>query len=139
LDGINEIRSNLITPAKASNNADYFDGRELDMIGRFNLDMFEQVRPLIGGCSVKLKFIPNDPAFYMMCASGIRIKDVEFTEAVLFVHKAKITRLVVEAHLKALAIANAKYPIRRGIVVPIVLNKGSLDILVDNVYTGQLP
>jgi hypothetical protein len=139
LDGINQIRSNFITPAKESNDADYSVGRELDMIGRVNLDMFEQVRPLIGGCSVKLKFIPNDPAFYMMCASGVRIKDVEFTEAVLFVHKAKISRLVVEAHLKALAIANAKYPIRRGIVVPHVLNKGSLDILVDNVYTGQLP
>jgi hypothetical protein len=74
-----------------------------------------------------------------MCASGVRIKDVEFTEAVLFVHKTRISRPVVEAHLKALAIANVKYPIRRSIFVYHVLNKGSLDILVDNVYTGQLP
>jgi hypothetical protein len=133
LDGINETRSKLITPAKVPNDAYFSVGRELDMIGRVNLDMFEQVRPLIGGCFVKLKFIPNDPAFYMMCTSDVRIKSVEFTEAVLFVHKAKISRPVVEAHLKALAIANSKYPIRRGIVVPHVLNKGSLDVLVDNV------
>jgi hypothetical protein len=129
----------LTTPAKVPNEAYFSAGRELDMIGRVNLDMFEQVKPLIGGCSVKLKFIPNDPAFYMTCTSDVRIKSVEFTEAVLFVHKAKISRPVVEAHLKALAIANAKYSIRRGIVVPHVLNKGSLDVLVDNVYTGQLP
>ncbi len=60
-----------------------------------------------------------------MCASYVRIKDIVYTEAVLFVHKAKISRLVVEAHLKASAIANAKYPIRTGIVVPHVLNKKS--------------
>jgi hypothetical protein len=139
MDGINEIRSKFIAPEKGSNDADYSVGKELDLIGRVNLDMFEQSRPLIGGCSVKVKFIPNDPGFYMMCTPDVRIKDVEFTDAVLFVHKAKISRLVVEAHLKALAISNAKYPIRRSIVVPHVINKGSLDMIVDNVYVGQLP
>ena len=136
-ESINQIRSSFIEPDAL--NEDKSIGRELDLLGKIHLDMFEQDRPLIGGCSLKLKFTPNDPSFYMMCTSDVCVTGVEFTDAVLFVHRSKISRRVLEGHLKALAISNAKYPIRRSFVVPSTINKGTMDAIIDNVYNGQLP
>lgn len=134
---INQIRSSFLAPESTSE--DKSIGREFDLLGDIYLDMFQQERPLIGGCNIKLKFIPNDPSFYMMCTPNIRVAAVEFTDAVLFMHRSKISRPVLEGHLKALMISNAQYPLRRSFVVSSTINKGTMDALVDNVYNGHLP
>jgi hypothetical protein len=101
--------------------------------------MLEQVKALIGGCSIKLKFIPNDPSFYMMAVNDVRVTSVDFLDAVVFIHRLKVSPLVVEAHIKGLEISNAKYPIRNSFVVPTTVTKGTMDTIIDNIYNGQLP
>lgn len=114
-------------------------GREIDLIGRIHLSMFEQTKALVGGCNLRLKFIPNDPSFYLMIPTGVRLKSVDFTESALFIHRSKLSKTVVNAHEKALGIGNARYHIRESFVVPITINKGTMDTTIDNIHNGQLP
>ena len=134
---INALRSSFISAS--SNSEDKSSGRELDIMGRIHLPLFEQNKALLGGCKIRLKFITNDPSFYLMCKTPVRIKSVEFLDAALYIHRSKISRPVLEGHLKGLEISNAKYQIRESFVVPITLNKGIMDTIIDNVHNGQLP
>lgn len=118
---------------------DWSIGREIDMIGRLPLSLFEQSKALIGGCNYQLKFIPNDPSFYTMVPNDVRIKSVEFTDATLFIHRSKISPHVLQAHTKALESANARYLLRESFVVPITINRGTQDTILDNIHNGQLP
>jgi hypothetical protein len=136
-DGINKTRSAFLTPEISAE--DQSISKELDLMGKLHLALFEQDRPLIGGCSLKLKFTPNDPAFYLMCNANVRVVHVDFTDAVLFIHRSKVSRPVVEGHLVALSKSNAIFPIRRANPIPTTINKGTMDAIIDNVYRGKLP
>lgn len=136
---INLTRSEFITPTKEGSTDDYKQGRELDLMGKIYLPLFEQNKALIGGCNIRLKFICNDPSFYMISSNDVRVTNVDFLESSLFVHRSKITRPVLEGQLKGLDIANAKYQTRESFVVPITINKGIQDTILDNVHNGQLP
>jgi len=136
-EDINEIRSAFISAE--SNSTDLTKGRELDLMGKIHLAMFEQNKALLGGCHLRLKLIPNDPSFYLMCKTGVRVEKVDFMDASLYIHRSKITRPVVEGHLKGLEISNAKYPLRESFVVPITINSGIMDTIIDNVHNGQMP
>ncbi len=134
---INQKRSLFISADSLAE--DKTSGRELDLMGRVHLSLFEQNKALLGGCKIRLKFIPNDPSFYLMCKSPTRVKSVEFLDAAIYLHRSKITRPVLEGHLKGLEISNAKYQLRESFVVPITVNKGIMDTIIDNVHNGQLP
>lgn len=56
-----------------------------------------------------------------MAANDVRLK-VEFIEALLFVHRAKINKIVVDAHNIALSEASAKYSITRAFVITNTIN-----------------
>jgi hypothetical protein len=47
--------------------------------------------------------------------------------------------MVVDAHNIAMALAPAKYPINRSYVIANTINQGTLDAVLDNVHSGQLP
>ena len=134
-ESVNPTRSSLI----ASEGADKSKGKEFDLMGRIHLSMFEQNKALLGGCNLRLKLLPNSPDFYMKCTKDTRIKSVEFLNTCLFVHRSKIARPILEGHLKGLEIANAKYQLRESFVVPITINSGIQDTIIDNVHNGQLP
>ena len=101
--------------------------------------MFEQPKALLGKCNIRLKFIPNDPSFYVMSSNEVRISSVEFTDCALLIHRSKVSRPVLEGHLKGLEISNAKYQLRESFVIPITINKGTMDRTLDNIHNGQLP
>ena len=132
---INAARSKLIK-ADAS---PFENGKEFDLMGRIHLSMFEQNKALLGGCNLKLRLLPNTPDFYMMCDSTVRISSVEFLNTCLYVHRSKISKPVLAGHLKGLELGNARYQVRESFVVPVTINKGILDTIVDNVWNGQLP
>ena len=129
--------SELIKPLDDA--TDFSIGREIDLMGRIQLSMFEQPKALIGNSNVRLKFIPNDPTFYIMADQDIKIESVEFTEASLIVHRSRIEQKVREGIDKALESANARYQLRESFVVPVTINKGTIDTIIDNVHNGQLP
>jgi hypothetical protein len=134
---INPTRSSFIAPLSTS--SDKKVGKELDLMGRIHLPMFEQKNALIGDTYLKLRLIPNDPAFYMLTTQDVKIKLVEFTECSIEMHRSKFTTPTVINHHKALETSNAKYTIRENFVVPVTINKGFQDIIIDNIHNGQLP
>ena len=137
VEEINQLRSSLINPE--SGETDLSKGKQFELMGKLHLPLFEQNKALLGGTTLTLKLIPNDPSFYMMTKDGVRISSVEFKEASLFIHRSKVAKHVVEAQNKSLDIANARYPLRESFVVPITINKGTIDRIIDNVHNGQLP
>ena len=139
LDDPESLNTKISELIMSNNDADLSKGQEIDLMGRIHLAMFEQPKALIGGCNLRIKFIPNDPSFYLMMSNEVRLKSIEFTDSALYVHRSKISRPVLEAHLKAMEIANAKYQLRESFVVPVTINKGTMDTIIDNVHNGQLP
>lgn len=134
-DYISQKRAKFIE----SNGPDFTIGKEVDLMGRIHLPLFEQNKAVLGGTTITLKFIPNDPSFYIMCKNDVNIKSVEFSDATLYVHRSKVTRPVVEAQNKGLEITNAKYPVRESFVVPTTISAGKQDFIIENVHSGYLP
>lgn len=133
---ITEFQSNI----KCDDSSKPAEGREFELIGKIHLPMFEQRRTnLLGGCKLKLKFIPNDPSFYIKCISAVRLKSVEFTDCSLRVKGAKVFRNIVEGHAIGLLESNARYMLLENFVVPVTINKGTQDIIIDNLHNGQVP
>ena len=139
LDGINNKRQEFIKPTGTDKNDNLSQGKELDLIGKIYLPMFEQKKALLGGCKLRLKFIPNNPEFYMMAKPTVRVKYVEFLDAALYVHRSKVTKPVLAGVTTGLNVGNARYPIRESFVIPITISKGIVDTIIDNVHNGQLP
>jgi hypothetical protein len=135
-DGINATRSTWIT--FNPDDSTKIRGKEIELMGKLHLDLAHQERGLIGGTSLLVKLTPNEPAFYLMASNDVRPK-VDFMDAALFVHRSKINKMVVDAHLLALNTATAKYPITRSYVIANTINQGTLDAVIDNVHSGQLP
>ena len=119
---------------------DFGEGQEFELLGKIHLPMFEQRKAaLLGGCKLKLKFIPNDPQFYIKCTNEVQVKSVEFTDCSLRIQGAKLLPHIYNAHEKGLAEGNARYFLLENFVVPITINKGTQDIIIDNVHSGAVP
>lgn len=65
--------------------------------------------------------------------------EYELGDAVLIVHRAKVTPATLEAHRKALSTTPAKYPITRVEVKTLTINPGLSDITTEPIFSGQLP
>ena len=64
---------------------------------------------------------------------------VVIQSASLFARKVKLAPAVQLAHIKALEVSNAKYPIRRIETKVISVPKGNLSVTQENLFLGQLP
>jgi hypothetical protein len=114
-------------------------GKSIELMGKLFLDLAFQPKALIGGVNMKITLIPNDKAFYLWNLDGTITPTVTFEKASLFVSKSKVAQPIVEAHNLALTKGTAKYPITRGYVKAFTINTGSLDVNIDNAFSGQLP
>jgi hypothetical protein len=114
------------------------DGKEIDLIGKLHLDMTFQGRLLLGGCKLIIRILLNDAKFFMMSKNGYS-PEMEFIDASLWVHRAKVHPQVAEAHNMALQVATAKYPITHIKVKASTIQSGQLDYQLNNVHSGQLP
>jgi hypothetical protein len=114
------------------------EGKIIDLAGKLHLDLAFQGRAILGGCNLKIKLIPNDPSFYLMANSSVQ-PYIEILDANLMIHRSKVTPNVYLPHQKALASTSSKYPLTRVEVKPVAVQRGSLDAMLDNVVTGQLP
>ena len=112
--------------------------KEIDLLGRLHTDLAYQGRCLLGGAKVIVKILLNDPKFFFMATKG-HAPVMEFLEASLIVHRSKVYPQIAEGHNVALQTAPAKYPITHSIVKPCTIQKGTFDVHIDNVHSGQLP
>lgn len=108
-----------------------------DLYGRLHTDLAFQGRSLLGGSKLIVRILLNEPNFYMM--SHDHTPELEFLDASLHVHRAKVPQMIVEAHNAALQISTAKYPFTMSKVKSFTIPKGVSDANIDNLHSGQLP
>ena len=134
MDEINNERSIRIRP----NGNTLTEGCELEMYGNLHIDLATQMKSLIGGVSINITLIPNDPQFYLIY-DHLLVPTVEIKDVRLYLHRSKLSVPVVLAHNRALEKANARYFITRKEVKAFIIPKGTLDCYLNNVENGVLP
>lgn len=110
----------------------------LDLVTRLHSDLFNSDRYLINGVDLNIKLMRNSPEFYIMKSEEMRL-DVNITNAVLYVRKARISSEILLAHSLALEKATAKYPIKRVVVNNYTISKNVLDFTSPSLSAGILP
>ena len=118
-------------------NAPIKDFKPVDLYGRLHTDLSFQGRSLLGGTKLTIRLLLNDVKFAFN-ANGCT-PEIEYLDAALHVHRAKVPMSIVEAHNSALKMATAKYPITLSKVKTFTIAKGSNDANIDNIHSGQLP
>jgi hypothetical protein len=110
--------------------------RIMDLIGRIHGDIFFQDRLMLNDVNVKIVLTRSSDAF---CLIGGTQRKVKIVSAKFVVRKVKLTDSVALAHANALELATAKYPIRRVICKNATVSAGIQDVVLERLYTGQLP
>jgi hypothetical protein len=131
-----ESRSKLIRPTTIDVDG---DGKSIELMGKLHLDLAFQPKALLGGTTIKLTLVPNEPSFYLWTKDDKVHPEVEFENASLFVHRSKVNFPVVEGHNLALNNGTAKYPICRSNVKAFNISSGVHDFSIDNAINGQMP
>lgn len=84
--------------------------KAFEMIGPIHADIFNQDRFLINNVHMSLKFYRSKNAFALMSTGKEAVK---ILDARLIIRKVKIAPDILVAHMKALDVSPAKYPITR--------------------------
>ncbi|XP_064597963.1 uncharacterized protein F54H12.2-like [Liolophura sinensis] len=138
------------TPGKFDTMSDTNDGfadrlectaesRSVDMLGRLHCDMFLQHLHLLNNVTVRIRLTPAKDSFALMSDEAAPGYKTRLEEVLIFVRKVKITSGVQLGHLKALAKAPAKYPIRRVLTKYFSVPRGHTLINEQNLFLGSLP
>lgn len=130
-------RTNTIKPVQA--NITHAEGKEFEMMGRLHLDFTYTGKFLIGGVDVRIKLNREDPKFFINTDDYAKKPEIMIKEAVLVVHKSKATRMLLEGHQAAHAIAPCVYPITRSEMTFKTILSGSQDAPLDNILIGEMP
>ena len=134
MDDINEERSIRIRTIGSN----LSEGREIELYGNLHLDLCSQMKSILGGVTINVALIPNDPKFYLMYDKFLQ-PEVVIKDARLYIHRSKLSPNVVLAHNRALDQANARYFISRKEVKTFIIPQGTLDCYLNNVENGVLP
>lgn len=109
----------------------------VDMIGNLHCDLFNQERLLLNMVDLKIKLIRSKPEF---CLIGLPDHKVVLDHISLFVRKVRTSPGVIVGHAKMLEKGStAKYPINRTMCKVYSIPQGSMSIVQDNVFVGQMP
>lgn len=115
-------------------------GEYFELRGRLCLDIAQQGRAMLGGCSYKLEMRFNKPEMAFYRSSELKASiDWEISNISLLVHRSVVSEGTLTAHSRALQHATAKYPITRHEIQTMTVNGGMMDIMLDRIFTGQLP
>ena len=135
-NSVNEKRSTLIRPTDVSNTS---DGKTIELFGKLHLDLAQQDKAILNGCTLKIRLIPNATEFFIINTATDVTVSTSFKECSLFVNRAECSQDVVVAQQQALLQTPAKYPISRCEVKPFTVAKSSREAFIDNVVVGKLP
>ena len=129
-------RADILKPEPFKTNG---EGVSIELMGKLHLDLAFQPKALLGGTTVKLTLVPNDPAFYLWTSDSTIVPEVVFESTSLYVHRSKVNFPIVEGHNLGLSKQTAKYPICRSNVKAFTISTGTQNASIDNAISGQLP
>src|SRR6267154_1741818 len=122
MDSINGVRNIRIKPTGVP----LEDGCVFELKGNLHIDLAKQHKSLLGGVTIGVTLLPNDPNFYLLYDNTL-VPKVTILEAKLLIHRAHVLPAVVLGHNKALEHANARYFITRREVKSMIIQKGQID------------
>jgi hypothetical protein len=76
------------------------------------LDLSFQDRALLGGSTLNITLLLNEPKFFLLHDSSL-VPTVELLDARLYMHRSKVNPAIEQAHHRALQSATAKCFINR--------------------------
>ncbi|XP_056003251.1 uncharacterized protein LOC130049508 [Ostrea edulis] len=114
------------------------DSKEIVLMDRLHLDLFEQEKCLPNGLDVRLRFNRARPQFYMMTAAGSSGK-VVIQSMILWVRKVKPVPSIINLINQQLSTQTAKYPLRRVEVKTFTIPSGTQSKITDHLFQGQMP
>ena len=106
--------------------------------GPLHLDLAFQSKAILGGTDFFIELVPNALGFYINSDSTVSL-DVVWEDAVLFIHKTRVTKPLERAHLMSLERTPARYPYTRTEVRSYTVSQGRTNAIIDNLVTGVLP
>ncbi|XP_056003878.1 uncharacterized protein F54H12.2-like [Ostrea edulis] len=114
------------------------NSKEIVLMDRLHLDLFQQEKCLPNGVDVRLRFNRARPQFYMMTDAGSSGK-VAIQSMVLWVRKVKPTPTIINLINQQLSTQTAKYPLRRVEVKTFTIPTGTQSKITDHLFQGQMP
>ncbi|XP_055997822.1 uncharacterized protein F54H12.2-like [Ostrea edulis] len=114
------------------------DSKEIVLMDRLHLDLFEQEKCLPNGLDVRLRFNRARPQFYMMTDAGSSGK-VVIQSMILWVRKVKPVPSIINLINQQLSTQTAKYPLRRVEVKTFTIPSGTQSKITDHLFQGQMP
>lgn len=110
-----------------------------EMLGSIRLDLFEQLRCLPSGVSLKLRLHPQKNIFCMMAMEPANQYKIDILAASFIVRKIKPSPGVLVGHEDALELKPAQYPMIRKECKSFAIPQGIAQFKQDNIFLGQLP
>ena len=130
-------------PARYTPNAaatDFTVGEYFELRGKLCLDLAQQGRAMVGGCTFKLELRFNNPEMAFIRPTDLKYNiDWDISTLTLLVHRTVVSEGTLAAHIRALQHATAKYPITRHEIKTVTVNPGLMDVMLDSIFIGQLP
>ena len=134
------------TSPDGSNNALYIRslytnrGNSVDLIGRLELDLFQQDRLLLNGLPVNLKLWQNRDPFRLMAKDDTEQYKLKIEDASLQVSSVRVNPGVLLGHDAILKEGtNALYPYSRSVIKMFGVSQGQFAFSEDNVFQGEVP
>ena len=115
------------------------ESKVFEMLGSVRLDLFEQIRCLPNGISLKLRLHPQKAAFAFMWPDNNQRFKLNLLDASFIVRKLKPSPGVLLGHDDALKLKPAQYPIKRKECRAIAIPQGISQTKYDNIIVGQQP
>ena len=119
----------------------FAEGKEVELMGKLNCDLFNQTKAILPNCKLILNFIPHRSLYNIICLDGLAadeprmvIIDCRFRLHVLYTLSA-----IAAAHEHTLMTMPARYWLNRMTAKHLTIPTGSTTVLQDNLYQGVLP
>ena len=118
----------------------YANSAVITLLGRPHLDLFHQNKDLPPNCSIKLRLIPNEYAFYLKKhTDDAELYRLKIMATRLFMRTKEVTPSFALAHLTMAQKHNIRIPYTKVALKTIRIPNGTSTYQHDGVYMGQLP
>jgi hypothetical protein len=147
-----QVENQLVPAAEATGNDGLYKryvhtrgSRPFEMLGNVRLNLFEQLRYLPNGISLKLRLHPQKSTFSLMAAApdddgeAQQQYKLKLLNATFLARRIKVSPGVLLGHADALAKRPAEFPLVRKECKSFAIAQGLAQFKQDNIVIGQLP
>ena len=113
--------------------------KAFELYGSLRLDLFEQLRYLPNGISIKLRLHQQKRAFSLMSPNNDTAYKIKLLNASFILRKVKPSPGVLLGHADGMTKAPAQFPIVRKECKSFAIPAGLAQFKQDNIFLGQLP